>query len=122
MEKSIKAKKEKTIHLVSRKQALALRKLGFDAPVAHYLMTILEEDPIPGKRFNTLCVSYPCNWNDNEGFISVPTVYEALDWLKSKYQYDVSLYICVHSLEVTRYKRLREEIDEWLRRVSASKV
>lgn len=80
--------------LVSRKQAIALKKRGFNLKCSHYLVETLESPPIKGRRFNSLCNSTPVDWNHVEvqitplsnkekPYISVPTVFEALYWLNN---------------------------------------
>ena len=82
--------------LVSRKQAFKLKELGFNYPTPHYLVEHLESEPERGKRFNCLAFSSLTDWNSvkhNSKFnnkpeypyISVPTVYVALQWLDDNY-------------------------------------
>ena len=106
-------------NLVSRKQSLKLKQLGFDQLCSHHIMYTLERRPIRGKRFNCLCTSYPANWNKYEQFASVPTVYEAIDWLCTKLKaaktvtaidYIGYIYLCPSTAE--RYKELRLLIDD----------
>lgn len=69
--------------LVTLKQACALRALGFNKPVSHYFW---EDAKITFK-------SNPCNWNNsptNFLCISVPTVDEAIDWIR--YKFNIVIY------------------------------
>ena len=82
--------------LVSRKQAFKLKELGFNYPTPHYLVEHLESEPKRGKRFNCLAFSSLTDWNNVKydskfnnkpeyPYISVPTVYAALQWLDDNY-------------------------------------
>lgn len=82
--------------LVSRKQAFKLKELGFNYPTPHYLVEHLESEPERGKRFNCLAFSSLTDWNNVKydskfnnkpeyPYISVPTVYAALQWLDDNY-------------------------------------
>lgn len=109
--------------LVSRKQAFKLKELGFNYPTPHYLVEHLESEPKRGKRFNCLAFSSLTDWNNVKydskfnnkpeyPYISVPTVYAALQWLDDNYPiFDDKLCLDYSdwvgkAFIVNRYKRL----------------
>ena len=115
-------------HLVSRKQAIALKKVGYNNPCSYYLLYTLERNPISGKRYNCLARSYPTNWNKEESFISVPSVYDAIDWLstvlkrnKKIYAFDYIGYIYINPIKKERYKELRNLIDDKIKILISSR-
>lgn len=72
---------------VTAKQAEKLKLLGFDDSVIRHYYTS-----------NYCAVSVrahgePKNWNKLTGFVSVPTVDEAIDWLRRKY--NIHIYTCI---------------------------
>lgn len=78
--------------LVSRRQAIELKKRGYNLKCSYYLVDTLENPPMRGRKFNCLSSSVPTDWNSVEiqsstlhktykPFISVPTILEALCWL-----------------------------------------
>ena len=109
--------------LVSRKQAFKLKELGFNYPTPHYLVEHLESETKRGKRFNCLAFSSLTDWNNVKydskfnnkpeyPYISVPTVYAALQWLDDNYPiFDDKLCLDYSdwvgkAFIVNRYKRL----------------
>lgn len=62
--------------LVTKKQAQTLRELGFKEPVSGYVW----EDENSGILFG-----YPEDNNHIHACLSVPTIDEAIDWLRRKY-------------------------------------
>lgn len=75
---------KKTDKLVTYKEAIKLRILGYDEECCHYCMIVLEESHQKGRKFNCLCKSYPENWNNKTSFISIPTYIDATRWLIDK--------------------------------------
>jgi hypothetical protein len=61
--------------LISKTQALAIKELGFNEPTSHYVLVL-------GKVIHSW---NPDNYNNSGRFASVPTVDEAVDWLRRKY-------------------------------------
>lgn len=129
-------------NLVSRKQAFTLRTLGFNKPVCYYIMDEFEQHPYKsGKRFNVLFTGYPTNWNgvkmkrfetdevESCIFTSVPTVYEALDWIATKLEvvcgqssYNKVGYIYIEPIERDRYGELRSEVDKFIKLLKTIKI
>lgn len=73
-------------HLVTYNQALKLRELGFHDPVSHYGFKAYSDSK---KTF--VCEGILSDWNkDTKTFVSIPTVYEASDWLWRKYKIEIS--------------------------------
>ena len=63
-------------NLITKKQAQALRELGFKEPVSGYVW----EDETIGILFG-----YPEDSNHVHACLSVPTTDEVIDWLRRKY-------------------------------------
>lgn len=76
---------KKTDKLVTYKEAIKLKTLGYNEECCHYCMIIFENFHHKGRKFNCLCKSYPENWNNKEAFVSIPTYIEAYRWLFYKY-------------------------------------
>lgn len=76
-------------NLVTNLQADKLKQLGFDDPVPRYIFSPFgDEDNTPEMNHGELY-----NWNNNASnslFTSVPTVDEAIDWLRRKF--DIIIY------------------------------
>lgn len=119
-------------NLVSRKQAIKLKQVGFNRVVSYRMVNFLEERPEPGVRFNSLQLSYPDDWNNTakmeEVFTSVPTVYEAIDWLATQLKKDENIipfdyigYIYINPEVTGRYSELRKLIDEKLKLLISSR-
>lgn len=118
--------------LVSRKQAFLLKKLGFNTPTSYYLMKTFEVKPFSNKRFNCLFMSSPVDWNNvlttthhfdeeikESFFISVPTVYEALEWISNQ---NINVgYIYIEKDIKCRYKELRNVLDANLKLLISSR-
>lgn len=65
--------------LVTKTQALALKELGFDEPIAYYCSETWDLEGIG-------CIAIrPNNNNRIPGCTSIPTVDETIDWLRRKY-------------------------------------
>lgn len=69
--------------LVTIKQAEMLDKLGFNEPVAFFY----------DCRYKRISYSSPSNHNWNVHLISLPTVDEAIDWIRRKF--NVQIYACI---------------------------
>lgn len=118
--------------LVSRKQAFLLKKLGFDTPVSYYLINAFEVKPFSNRRFNCLFTSSPVDWNNvlttthqfeeeikESLFISVPTVYEALEWISNQ---GINVgYVYIEKDVKYRYKELRNVLDANLKLLISSR-
>jgi len=61
--------------VVTKTQALALKELGFDEPTCGYIW----------DDWNTMFFYAPSNSNHVVGSTSIPTIDEAIDWLRRKY-------------------------------------
>lgn len=125
-------------NLVSRKQAIKLKNLGFNQPCSWHIMSKLEKSPKPGKRFNCIACGHPIDYNhaDYSGFgdgtryplTSVPTVYEAIDWIATELKNDNSIfaqdyvgYIYIATNKKDRYAELRKIIDKKLKLLISSR-
>lgn len=121
-------------NLVSRKQAFKLYELGYNEPASWLMFSSLETKPLHGKRFNALQWSQPIDWNNSSynekerRFISVPTVYEALDWIACALEKDKNVgawdyigYVYLDINRVTRYSELRKLIDAKLKLLISSR-
>lgn len=115
--------------LVSRKQAFKLNELGFNENCIFAVMRKLEKYPIPGKRYNALLTLWNNDWNHtyNE-YVSVPSVYQALNWLSTALKKDKNIdpffyigYIYIDSCERSRYTELRKLIDEKIKILISSR-
>lgn len=62
--------------LITKKQALALKKLEFNEPTPCYFWTDID---------TVIMSSTPDNSNRMRNYVSVPTVDEVIDWLRRKY-------------------------------------
>ena len=65
--------------LITSTQALTIKKLGFNEPVAHYNAETWAE-----KGITNIAIR-PNNNNRIPGCTSIPTVDEVIDWLRRKY-------------------------------------
>ena len=116
-------------NLVSRKQAIKLKQAGFNRTVSYRMVNFLEERPETGVRFNCLQLSYPDDWNNtDEIFTSVPTVYEAIDWIATQLKKDENIipfdyigYIYINPEVTGRYSELRKLIDAKLNLLISSR-
>lgn len=118
--------------LVSRKQAFLLKQLGFNVPTSYYLVKTFEVKPFSNKRFNCLFMSTPVDWNNvlttakrfekevkESFFISVPTVYQALEWIANQ---DINVgYIYIEKDIKCRYRELRNVLDANLKLLISSR-
>lgn len=77
---------QKMNNCVTLFQARQLRQLGFNEYVSSHYWLI---------KHNPLCLamSTPSNWNDSKCFVSAPTVDEAIDWLRRKF--NVHIYTAI---------------------------
>ena len=68
-------------NLVTRRQALLLKRLGFKDPCSAYMSRTSKEDV-----FGFLVTEAPCiNHNTRWFLLSIPTVDEVIDWLRRKH-------------------------------------
>lgn len=100
----------KTSLLVTYKQAILLKKLGFDSPTSNYCVERLEEKRMRGRKYNCLENGYSNRWNFIESYsiftkeysfpyIAVPTVFDAIRWL------DVKTKKIQHNVETISYMK-----------------
>lgn len=126
-------------YLVSRKQAIKLKKLGFNQLCSWCLLESLERMPMPGKRYNAIQKTVPIDWNSTNSennimvnkkspFISVPTVYEAIDWIATTLRKDPNIlafdyigFIYITPTQKARYTELRKIIDDHLKVLTNSR-
>lgn len=100
----------KTNLLVTYKQAVLLKKLGFNAPTSHYCIENLEQKRMRGRQYNCLIEGRSEKWNCIEArstltkeysfpYIAIPTVFDAIRWL------DVKTKKIQHNVETISYMK-----------------
>ena len=98
----------KTNLLVTYKQAVLLKNLGFSAPTSHYCIENLEQKRMRGRQYNCLIEGRSEKWNCIEArstltkeysfpYIAIPTVFDAIRWL------DVKTKKIQHNVETVLY-------------------
>lgn len=109
---------------VTIKQAEKLAKLGFDLPVTGMCI----------RNTKLTSISYPTNWNGKKDvnfsdtkykgypYLSVPTVFEALEWLCVKKRYKAAIGTKLENMyEITAirttYSELRKFITELIKSI-----
>ena len=100
----------KTSLLVTYKQAILLKKLGFNSPTSNYCIENLEQKRMRGRQYNCLINGHPEKWNCVESrstftkeysfpYIAIPTVFDAIRWL------DVKTKTIQHNVETVLYMK-----------------
>lgn len=100
----------KTSLLVTYKQAILLKKLGFNSPTSNYCVERLEQKRIRGRQYNCLINGHSEKWNCVESYsiftkeysfpyIAIPTVFDAIRWL------DVKTKKIQHNVETISYMK-----------------
>lgn len=87
-------KKTELKNLVTRRQALLLKELGYDEICANYMCRVSKEDD-----FDIIVRELKCdNFNSQWFTLSLPTVDEAIDWLRRTFRIVVAdktiPYVC----------------------------
>lgn len=117
----------KTNLLVTYKQAVLLKNLGFNAPTSHYCIENLEQKRMRGRQYNCLIEGRSEKWNCIEArstltkeysfpYIAIPTVFDAIRWLdvktkKIQHNVETVLYIKQQACVCDTPKKLRSVID-----------
>ena len=117
----------KTNLLVTYKQAVLLKNLGFNAPTSHYCIENLEQKRIRGRQYNCLIEGRSEKWNCIEArstltkeysfpYIAIPTVFDAIRWLdvktkKIQHNVETVLYIKQQACVCDTPKKLRSVVD-----------
>lgn len=100
----------KTNLLVTYKQAILLKNLGFNAPTSYYCIENLEQKRMRGRQYNCLIEGRSEKWNCIEArstltkeysfpYIAIPTVFDAIRWL------DVKMKKIQHNVETVLYMK-----------------
>lgn len=117
----------KTNLLVTYKQAVLLKNLGFNAPTSHYCIENLEQKRMRGRQYNCLIEGRSEKWNCIEArstltkeysfpYIAIPTVFDAIRWLdvktkKIQHNVETVLYIKQQACVCDTPKKLRSVVD-----------
>lgn len=117
----------KTNLLVTYKQAVLLKNLGFNAPTSHYCIENLEQKRMRGRQYNCLIEGRSEKWNCIEArstltkeysfpYIAIPTVFDAIRWLdvktkKIQHNVETVLYMKQQACVCDTPKKLRGIID-----------
>ena len=117
----------KTNLLVTYKQAVLLKNLGFSSPTSHYCIENLEQKRIRGRQYNCLIEGRSEKWNCIEArstltkeysfpYIAIPTVFDAIRWLdvktkKIQHNVETVLYIKQQACVCDTPKKLRSVVD-----------
>lgn len=117
----------KTNLLVTYKQAVLLKNLGFNAPTSHYCIENLEQKRMRGRQYNCLIEGRSEKWNCIEArstltkeysfpYIAIPTVFDAIRWLdvktkKIQHNVETVLYMKQQACVCDTPKKLRSIID-----------
>lgn len=117
----------KTNLLVTYKQAVLLKNLGFSAPTSHYCIENLEQKRMRGRQYNCLIEGRSEKWNCIEArstltkeysfpYIAIPTVFDAIRWLdvktkKIQHNVETVLYIKQQACVCDTPKKLRSVVD-----------
>lgn len=117
----------KTNLLVTYKQAILLKNLGFNAPTSHYCIENLEQKRMRGRQYNCLIEGRSEKWNCIEArstltkeysfpYIAIPTVFDAIRWLdvktkKIQHNVETVLYMKQQACVCDTPKKLRSVVD-----------
>ena len=117
----------KTNLLVTYKQAVLLKNLGFNAPTSHYCIENLEQKRMRGRQYNCLIEGRSEKWNCIEArstltkeysfpYIAIPTVFDAIRWLdvktkKTQHNVETVLYMKQQTYVCDTPKKLRSVVD-----------
>lgn len=117
----------KTNLLVTYKQAVLLKNLGFNAPTSHYCIENLEQKRMRGRQYNCLIEGRSEKWNCIEArstltkeysfpYIAIPTVFDAIRWLdvktkKIQHNVETVLYMKQQACVCDTPKKLRSIVD-----------
>ena len=117
----------KTNLLVTYKQAVLLKNLGFSAPTSHYCIENLEQKRMRGRQYNCLIEGRSEKWNCIEArstltkeysfpYIAIPTVFDAIRWLdvktkKIQHNVETVLYMKQQACVCDTPKKLRSVVD-----------
>lgn len=117
----------KTNLLVTYKQAVLLKNLGFSSPTSHYCIENLEQKKMRGRQYNCLIEGRSEKWNCIEArstltkeysfpYIAIPTVFDAIRWLdvktkKIQHNVETVLYIKQQACVCDTPKKLRSVVD-----------
>ena len=117
----------KTNLLVTYKQAVLLKNLGFSAPTSHYCIENLEQKRMRGRQYNCLIEGRSEKWNCIEArstltkeysfpYIAIPTVFDAIRWLdiktkKIQHNVETVLYMKQQACVCDTPKKLRSIVD-----------
>lgn len=117
----------KTNLLVTYKQAVLLKNLGFSTPTSHYCIENLEQKRMRGRQYNCLIEGRSEKWNCIEArstltkeysfpYIAIPTVFDAIRWLdvktkKIQHNVETVLYMKQQACMCDTPKKLRSVVD-----------
>nr|DAF66159.1 MAG TPA: hypothetical protein [Caudoviricetes sp.] len=117
----------KTNLLVTYKQAILLKNLGFNSPTSHYCIENLEQKRMRGRQYNCLIEGRSEKWNCIEArstltkeysfpYIAIPTVFDAIRWLdvktkKIQHNVETVLYMKQQAYVCDTPKKLRSVVD-----------
>ena len=117
----------KTNLLVTYKQAVLLKNLGFSSPTSHYCIENLEQNRMRGRQYNCLIEGRSEKWNCIEArstltkeysfpYIAIPTVFDAIRWLdvktkKIQHNVETVLYMKQQACVCDTPKKLRSVVD-----------
>ena len=117
----------KTNLLVTYKQAVLLKNLGFNTPTSHYCIENLEQKRMRGRQYNCLIEGRSEKWNCIEArstltkeysfpYIAIPTVFDAIRWLdvktkKIQHNVETVLYMKQQACVCDTPKKLRSIVD-----------